>query len=359
MSLLSPAYIVAPRGRLQGRRRRRGRRVYYANEQLDAGDEYYDDAEGSYSDSDDAESFYDNFDETGEEYYDDAYEIAEPQAAAAAAPAPAADAAADANKNFFLAKMKEHGMIGCDNPEAHPSAQAILPLKSGDDCADIVVLECVEVEPGCDDDKPAKDECDDESSSSGSSSCEDEPKPDPCYEEKEVDCTHDDDSEESLDNTISYDCWVAKGEKTNKKKKAHPDDCDEVPDVICAPVAKVKKSLAKAMKAGKPFQGRMKTKFAAESAVDKTAVAEQQVQLGISGKFEKGVYLLAVEMTPLDGKGKALTELKASAPLMKVKLDANKNFKARAFASGIKALKAQNVPLSAIQHAVMVVQDLV
>lgn len=372
MSLFSPAYNRGfRRGFRQGRRRGR-RRVFYAQDP-NAGQEFPA-AEGSFSDDEsfsDSEEFFSDGDDlySDEEYYSDEEQIAEP----AAAPAPQEPSP---TMVFYRSMMQKHGMIGTADPDNHPSSKGLVPLeKVGCYDGDVIVLECVEVEPECEEEKKEKkkDECYEEKKED---ECDKEEKEDECYEEKKEDecekpkkkdpcekkepCYEEveEDDELSLDNTVYYDCWVKDGDKTEYKKREHPDDCDEIPEEeICSPADKVRAGLSKAMKAGKEFSGRMKTQFISnnEAGVPVT----QKAQLHVKGKYANKAYQISVEIAGCDEDGKVIAASAGSADLFRVKLDANKQFSVKTSKKGTAALRAQSVPRAAIEHAIVVVNDLV
>jgi len=370
---LSPAFIVPLGGGGLGRRRRRFRgrrgrgRVFYASkEQLD-GDEYdseeqFSDAGSDYYDSDydDDQVSYEEFDSDGEEYFDDAFNVTENMQPQHVEGEPA-DEKQSKTAQFLFQIMESNGMIGHENPDDHPASKGILPLKSEGDCdRDVVVLDCVVVDPDQGDcyeevihEEPQcpepKDPCQ-----------EKEPKKqEDCYCPEDNDDNYEDD-EISLDNTIYYDCWVEKGAKTHKKQeKPHPDDCDERQDMMdaCSPAGHVKKSLNAAMVAGAPFKSNLKTKFQAANSEGK--IVTQKVDMQVLGKFKDGAYKLGVNLAPLNDEGKPIEELRAAATLVKVQLDKDGKFLPRGIKKGMQSLQKKKVAASAIQHAMMVLQDLV
>jgi len=79
----------------------------------------------------------------------------------------------------------------------------------------------------------------------------------------------------------------------------------------------------------------------------------------VLGKFKDGAYKLGVNLAPLNDEGKPIEELRAAATLVKVQLDKDGKFLPRGIKKGMQSLQKKKVAASAIQHAMMVLQDLV
>lgn len=388
MSFLSPAYVrprvvVSRRGR-RGRRpgRGRGRRGRRIGENA-----AFDDAGASYSSSDD-ESLSGSYSSDEGSYSSDEEALAA-EFELAAAPAAAAPAVAvrdgESVESFAFRIMTKHGMIGEADPDAHVSSKMIhtvsgeaektLPVACDDD-ADVIVLECVKV---CPDDEEDEVECSE--SEESEESCEEGAEKD-----EESSCEESDDSgDESLDKTMVYDCWVQKGDETEKKDSAHPDDCDKYEDECDkkshnkkskktkkAPAsakevaeAAVEEAVAKAaeetplaasMKLGKPFKHTSTSTFSAKDSAGN--VSTQQLETTFSGMPSGNAYVIHVSMKPyVNGVPSAAASV--SAKIAKVKLNAAGAFEARPIRSGVQSLRNQKTPPSAIAHAMSQLSEMI
>ena len=117
---------------------------------------------------------------------------------------------------------------------------------------------------------------------------------------------------------------------------------------------KTKVALNKAVNEGKDFHDVIETNFSAANKEGKLAV--QHMQMEITGKRLGAEYIISVKLTPYDN-GKLVPKLSATTSLVKISVVNNEQV-AEVMANSDKHLMSQSVPVSAIQHTVYTLQQM-
>lgn len=216
-------------------------------------------------------------------------------------------------EEFVDSILQAHGMIGCENPEEHPSSKEILPIEADET-----------MQRPAQETKATVETIANKFARSAQSETEGK-REDPDY-------------------TLLFDEWVRQGEERGPvtEKRPHPDECDPVP------MAKMQSDLKAAIHSGKPYKGStvMVVHSKKPNKNDKQ-IYSQKTHVGLAGEFANGRYSITAELTPVDSASGELHHCsKARARLVEVakKTPTATHLTARRIESGVVALKNQCVP---------------